>query len=109
MNRVFQIEEVINQLFDEVFPPIGSRTRALKPLLAPTLGQLMPDHDVRRLVRDREYYRVDFADFADYATSTLPPDPILSHYPDNRALLYEGIDRRMDVMSFNPSKRQLVN
>jgi len=100
MNSIFQIEEVINQLFDEVCPPIGSRTRALKPLLASTLGQLMPDHNVRRLVRDREYYRVDLADFADYATSTLPPDPILSHYPDNRALLYEGIDRRPEEPLF---------
>lgn len=94
MNSIFQIEEVINQLFDEVCPLIGAETRALKPLLASTLGQLMPDHNVRRLVSDREYYRVDLADFADYATSTLPPNPILGHYPDNRALLYEGVDRR---------------
>jgi hypothetical protein len=100
VNSIFQIEEVINQLFDEVCPPIGSNTRAVKPLLASVLGQLMPDHNVQRLVSDREYYRVDFADFADYATSTLPPAPILGHYPDNRALLYEGIDRRPQAPLF---------
>ena len=91
MSFVFQIEEVVNQLFDEVCPRIGPKTRALKPVLAPVLGQSMPDSNVRELLTDRHYCRVDFTDFADYATSTLPADPILGHYANDRALVYEGI------------------
>lgn len=100
MNCIFQIEEIIGQLFDEVCPPVGSKSRALKPLLAPVLGQLMPDHNVRRLVTNREYCRVDFSDFADYATSTLAPNPVLGDYADNQALLYEGIERHPEEPLF---------
>jgi hypothetical protein len=60
----------------------------------------MPDHNVRRLVSNREYYRVDFTDFADYATSTLAPNPVLGDYPDNQALLYEGIERHPEEPLF---------
>ncbi|HEX3556511.1 MAG TPA: HNH endonuclease [Thermoanaerobaculia bacterium] len=103
MNPVFQIETIIDRLFDEVCPPIGTRGRALKPLLAPVLGELMPDPNVRELVSNREYYRVDFADFADYATSTLPTEPLTGSYPDNRALVFEGIDRRPEEPLFTTS------
>src|SRR6185369_9225059 len=100
MNKIFQIEDIIDQLLDEVCPPVGPNQRALKPLLAPVLGMLMPDRNFRELVSNRDYYRVDFADFADYATSPLPPEPLLGDYIDDRALIFEGIDRRPEEPLF---------
>src|SRR5436305_15230562 len=100
MSTIFQIEDIIDQLFEEVCPQVGPKLRTVKPLLAPVLGELMPDHNFRELVSDREYYRVDFADFADYATSTLAPEPVLGDYADGRAWIYEGVDRKPEEPLF---------
>jgi 5-methylcytosine-specific restriction endonuclease McrA len=102
MTNVFEIEEIVERLFNEVCPRFGS-VRGLKPLLAPSLGQMMPEANVRTLVEDREYYRVDFNDFIDYATSTLPPQPLLGMYQDGRALFFEAIDRRPQTPHFTSS------
>lgn len=100
MSNIFQIEDIIDQLFDEVCPTVGPEQRALKPLLAPVLGMLMPNSNSRKLVSNRDYNRVDFADFADYATSPLPPKFLLGNYIDDRALIFEGIDRRPEEPLF---------
>jgi hypothetical protein len=43
------------------------------------------------LQQHRQYVKVDFPDFIDYATSPLPPQPSLDHFPDQTAVFYESI------------------
>ena len=74
---IFEIEEKIDRLFNEVFPssPFGDprlNKRGYKPLLTEFLGFIVPDANTRRPIRDKEYFQVDQDDFLEFATSTLP-------------------------------------
>ncbi|MCH7958845.1 MAG: HNH endonuclease [Candidatus Hydrogenedentes bacterium] len=95
--NIFPLENRIDGLFDTVYPrakrapglhPSG---RGCKPLFASALGSLVPGEDKRVLEGRREYFRVDFQDFLDYATSPLPPRPVLEDFPDNTAVFYESL------------------
>ena len=93
MSTVFEIEEIVERLFDVSCPVVGDE-RGIRPIFAPALGELLPDHNVRRLIDDREYYRIDVSDFVDYATSPIAPPASLGMFEDNRALIFESIDRK---------------
>ena len=97
------LETVIEDLFDTVFPKITSEERAKnphvtlprawKPALSPSLGELA-DEDTRTLQRNRAYFRLDFQDFLDYATSELPSTPTLSQFDDDQANFYAPINAK---------------
>jgi len=96
--NVFEFETRIDELFETVYPAFAAGDsahpsgRACKPILASTLGALVPDGtNSRRLQRRREYVKVDFLDFIDYATSPLPPQPRLGDFPEHTAVFYESI------------------
>lgn len=94
---IFDIEEKIDRLFDEVYPPspFGDprrNKRGYKPLLAESLGFIVPDTNTRRPIRDKEYFQVDQDDFLEFATSTLPKEPTLSVFPNERLLVYSFVN-----------------
>lgn len=94
---IFDIEKKIDQLFDEVFPPspFGDprlNKRGYKPLLTESLGFIVPDTNSRRQIRDKEYFQIDQDDFLEFATSTLPKEPVLPVFPDERLLIYSFIN-----------------
>ena len=93
MSYIFEIEDIVDRLFNVAFPLVGEE-RGIRPIFAPALGELVPDPNVRKLIDNREYYRVDFSDFVDYATSPLGPTASLGMFGDNVAIIYEGIDRK---------------
>ncbi len=100
---IFDYEDVIARLLDEVCPLYRPGTRAFKPLLAHTLGALCVDPDTpsgRKLIPNRQYNRLDFTDFFDYATSELPMEPQLGDFTDGRIEFFRGFDR-------NPSQPML--
>ena len=94
---IFNIEEKINRLFDEVYPPspFGDprlNKRGYKPLLTESLGFIVPDTNIRRQIRDKEYFQIDQDDFLEFATSTLPKEPTLSLFPNERLLVYSFVN-----------------
>jgi|APTNR8051073442_1049403.scaffolds.fasta_scaffold02738_8 hypothetical protein len=94
---IFDIEEKVDRLFDEVFPPspFGDprlNKRAYKPLLAESLGFIVPDKTSRRQIRDKEYFQIDQDDFLEFATSTLPKEPTLPVFPNERLLIYSFVN-----------------
>jgi hypothetical protein len=96
--NVFRFEDRIAELFGTLYPlaPPGQAQhpsgRAYKPIIESTLGALVPGgNDGRRLQMQREYVKLDFQDFIDYATSTLPPRPKLATFPDQTAVFYESL------------------
>ena len=94
---IFEIEEKIDRLFNEVFPssPFGDprlNKRGYKPLLTEFLGFIVPDANTRRPIRDKEYFQVDQDDFLEFATSTLPKDPTLALFPNDKLLIYSFIN-----------------
>ncbi|MCX5638284.1 MAG: HNH endonuclease [Planctomycetota bacterium] len=94
--RVFELESLLESLFDEVCPIHPSGQRALKPIMGGLLGSLCVDLHApngRRLVQNREYNRLDFSDFLDYATSPLPNQPFLQDFTDGRIEFFEGFER----------------
>lgn len=94
--RVFELESLLQILFDEVCPMSPSGHRALKPIMQDLLGCLCVDLSVpngRRLVHNRQYNRLDFSDFLDYATSPLPTEPFLQDFTDGRIEIFEGFER----------------
>ena len=74
MAELFDIEAVVEALFDEVYPT-DSRAehpscRAVKPFLESALGALAsPAQETRALLPGREFYKFDAWDFFEYATS----------------------------------------
>lgn len=94
---IFDIEEKIDRLFDEVFPPspFGDprlNRRGYKPLLTESLGFIVPDIDSRRQIRDKEYFQIDQDDFLEFATSTLPKEPTLPAFPNEQLLIYSFVN-----------------
>jgi hypothetical protein len=94
---VFDIEKKIDRLFDEVYPPspFGDprlNKRGYKPLLTEFLGFVVPDINSRRQIRDKEYFQIDQDDFLEFATSTLPRQPTLPIFPNERLLIYSFIN-----------------
>ena len=83
---VFPLEDRVQHLFDVVYPKVSPEHptgRAYKPILAESsLGSLAPDAPNARILQgNREYFKVDFRDFLDYATSELPPRSKLTDFP----------------------------
>jgi 5-methylcytosine-specific restriction endonuclease McrA len=94
--RIFELEDVLESLFDEVCPLHASGQRAFRPIMGPLLGFLGVNLNApngRRLVKNRQYNRLDFSDFLDYATSKLPNDPSLQDFTDGRIEMFEGFKR----------------
>jgi len=94
--RIFELESVLESLFDEVCPLRASGQRAFRPIMGPLLGFLGVDLNApngRRLVQNRQYNRLDFSDFLDYATSPLPNEPFLQDLTDGRIEIFEGFER----------------
>lgn len=94
---IFDIEEKIDRLFDEVYPPspFGDprlNKRGYKPLLTESLGFIVPDTNSRRQIRDKEYFQIDQDDFLEFATSTLPKEPTLPIFPNERLLIYSFVN-----------------
>lgn len=94
---IFNIEEKIDQLFDEVYPPSpfgdpGLNKRGYKPLLTESLGFIVPDINTRKQIRDKEYFQIDQDDFLEFSTSTLPKEPTLRLFPNERLLIYSFVN-----------------
>lgn len=99
---IFDIEEKIDRLFDAVFPtsPFGDprlNMRGYKPLLAESLGFIVPDCNSRRQIRDKDYFQIDQDDFLEFATSTLPKEPSLPVFPNKRLLIYSFINCEVGI------------
>lgn len=88
-----ETEQMVEDLFDEVYPPTPNGERSFKPLLGTVLGCAVVDVNVRRLHAKREYNRLDFVDFLDYATSGLAAPPRLRDFAPNTISFYDGFDR----------------
>ena len=81
-SNIFEFENRIDELFETLYPKFNAGEsghpsgRAYRPIFESTLGSLVPDgNSSRRLQQHREYVKVDFPDFIDYATSQLPRSP----------------------------------
>ena len=90
---VFDIEDKINQLFEEVYPHVEHgdpqlNSRAFKPLICESLGVIVPDVNLRRQIKNREYFKVDLDDFLEFSTSELTKDSLLDHFPNNTLQIY---------------------
>src|SRR5262245_5696715 len=78
--NIFELENRVDELFEVIYPPAAKGKahpsgRAHKPMLQSALAALVPDDGTgRRLQQQREYVKVDFQDFIDYATCDLPKD-----------------------------------
>jgi hypothetical protein len=101
---VFSLEHALNRLYEVVFPPGSYKYhpsgRAVKPVLAQSLGMLAGAEDRRRFLEARQYYKVDMLDFFDFVTSPLCPTPKLSDYAQSEIRLYESFDRMSAVPLF---------
>ncbi len=89
--QIHQLEGVVDALFEEVCPQAVGEERALKPFLVNALGSLLLDPDRRQLLDHRAYYRLDFGDFLDFATSELAIAPTLSAFRDGEAHFYQAL------------------
>jgi hypothetical protein len=90
--RYHQLELVFDDLFDVIYPILPGQVRGVKPLFSNILGSLVPDPNIRRLPTARSYFRLDFLDFMDYATSSLPSPAKLIGFPEDNVLFYQNID-----------------
>jgi hypothetical protein len=86
------IEEIIESVFEVAYPRTPTGARAIKRLLAPAMGCLVIDPNIRQLSANRAYFKVDMADFLEYATSTLPPAPRLGTLKNDQVAFYEGFE-----------------
>lgn len=107
MQRVQELEKVVDEIFDQVCPLHHGQVRAIKPTLAPALGCLIPDKNRRCLQDRRTYYRLDFTDFLDYSTSGLPAAPLLSRFPEGEAQFYQALETAPSepLMTFPPFEK----
>lgn len=53
---------------------------------------MVPGEDSRVLQTNRQYRKLDFQDFLDYATSSLPPQPGLNDFPDGTAVFFDSLN-----------------
>ncbi len=90
--QIHQLEGVVDALFEEVCPQAVGGERALKPFLVNALGSLLLNPNRRQLLDHRAYYRLDFGDFLEYATSELPIAPTLSAFRDGEAHFYQALN-----------------
>jgi len=98
-NNVFSFEHRIDEMFDVLYPvaPPGKAFhpsgRAYKPILESALGSMVCGGSNRRqLQQNREYFKVDFQDFLDFATCDLAPaDMSLVSFPANTAIFYNSL------------------
>ena len=94
--RIFELESLLESLFDEICPLHASGQRAFRRIMGPLFGFLGVDLNApngRRLIQNRQYNRLDFSDFLDYATSTFPNQRFLQNFTDGRIEMFEGFDR----------------
>lgn len=96
--NIFSLENRVDELFDVIFPVVKSAPtghpsgRAFKPTLESAIGDLVPGGNERRVLQGhRTYFKVDFQDFLDYATSELSTAPHLSRFADQTAVFYEPL------------------
>ena len=95
--NVFDFENRIDELFETLYPSAPGKTehpsgRAFKPIIEGALASLVPGgNESRRLVQNREYVKLDFQDFLDFATSDLVRPPLLSRFSDRAAVFYEAL------------------
>ncbi len=95
---IFDFENRVDDLFETIYPmcPPGQADhptgRTYIPLLESALAALVPSgNESRQLQQQREYVKIDFQDFIDYATSGLPKQPGLDHFPDQTVVFYESL------------------
>ena len=88
--NIFDFENRIDDLFETIYPlcPPGVAKhpsgRAYKPIFESALGALVPNGNQSRRLQDlREYVKVDFQDFVEYATSDLCKQPELNHFSES--------------------------
>lgn len=90
--QLHHLENVVDALFEEVCPQVVGGQRAFKPVLVNSLGSLLVDTDRRQLLDHRAYYRLDFSDFLEFATSEIPIAPSLSAFRDGEAHFYQALN-----------------
>jgi 5-methylcytosine-specific restriction endonuclease McrA len=95
--NIFPIETRLDELFDVLYPKVNPAPglhpsgRAFKPILESAIGGVVPGGSERReLQRNREYFKIDFQDFLDFATSDLPRQPRLTQFADQTAVCYDS-------------------
>lgn len=93
---IFDLEQHVLSLFDVVFPRVSknqnSSGRAVKPVLANTLGSLVPDQkNSRKLQGKRDYVKIDYSDYIDFATSGMTKESYAGEFPDEVAVFVESI------------------
>jgi hypothetical protein len=107
LQHVFPVEARIEELYDTVYPIEGHQRiihpsrRGAKPIFGTALGSMVPGDDDRLLQRRRQYYRVDFQDFLEYATSCDPVQARLTMIPNHTAIIYDSLES-------SASNRQVV-
>nr|VFK16431.1 MAG: hypothetical protein BECKLFY1418C_GA0070996_102325 [Candidatus Kentron sp. LFY] len=90
---VFDIEDRINELFEEVYPyrrdgdPKFNK-RGFKPIFSASLGFIVPDINIRKQIEARKYYKIDLNDFSEFATSERAKEPMLEQFTDNSLQIY---------------------
>src|SRR5688572_22696776 len=102
--NIFPLENRIDELYEIIYPPappdkafpsgtLHPSKRACKLLLEPTLGSMVPGgNQTRQLQHNREYFKVDFQDFLDYATCDFAPTDIrLPCFSDGSAVFYDAL------------------
>ena len=97
-HNIFGFENCVDGLFEAIYPlrepsdPEHPSGRANRVVLESGLSAFVPGGgETRRLQQQREYVKVDFQDFIDYATSGLGSQPGLNHFPDQTAVFYESL------------------
>ena len=92
--NIFDLENRIDDLFDLAHPidKEHPNERLHQPLLESAItGFVTDDRKSRSLQTNREYVKVDFQDFMDYATSGLPQQLGLRDFPNKTVIFYESI------------------
>ena len=96
--NIFALESRVDELFDVIYPvvksaPVGHPSgRAFKPTLESAISDLVPGGNKSRTLQGhRTYFKIDFQDFLDYATSELSRTPHLAQFADQTAVFYEPL------------------
>lgn len=96
--NIFALESKVDQLFEVLFPKaphglgVHRSGRGYKPIIESSIGSLVPGGNESRLLQtNREYYKIEFQDFLDFATSANHPTPGISTYADQTAVFYEQL------------------
>ncbi len=101
LRRLFSLETFLDEFGDSFQPPLRHR-KDTTPAVRPLYMGLCAREFEWELRAERDYFKIDMADFLDFATSELAiPSARLGDFKDQRATFYENLAANVQVPDFS--------